>query len=270
MKIRQKRVEVIKLYNRGTGGRSKWVMSKNDLHRILYKYNFTLDKFVGLGIGRRTWINTLEYYKLNLNDIEGLRKMPYIDGNIHGNSGQGFTSHIDINKLRAQNESLIAQDLKRIELVFPGTIGVYSTYHTETLKTSRYFSDLQRTIFDISLSIKKAHARVSKWAKRNNLPYYPIIKSKLEHHFAKILDDLEVSYIPQWPYRGYWYDFYLPELGVLLEIDGGEHSGKTDVAKDNLAKKLELNLVRLEIKDMNSLRHDYNEIKNKVSKIIGL
>ena len=270
MTNKKQTVEVIKLYDRGLQGRKKWVMSDKDLHRFLNKYNFTLTKFLGLGIGRAVWNNTLEYYQLDVNDIEALRKTPYKQTLYHGNSEMGFTSSISIGKLRAQNETLISKELKYIEKYFPGTLAKYAKYHKEPLVASKYLSDLQRTLFEIGLSIRKAHSRISKWARRNDLEYHPLIKSKLEHHFAKIFDELNLRYTPQWPYKGYWYDFYLPDLDILIEIDGGGHSSKRDKIKDELANDLKIELIRFEIKDTNDLRKNYATIKDKVSKILGL
>ena len=48
--------------------------------------------------------------------------------------------------------------------------------------------------------------------------------SKLEEDFARdFLDKLEVKYIYQFEARdiGRWFDFYLPEHNLIIEIDGG-------------------------------------------------
>ena len=48
--------------------------------------------------------------------------------------------------------------------------------------------------------------------------------SKLEEDFAReFLDKLEVKYIYQLEARsiGRWFDFYLPEHNLIIEIDGG-------------------------------------------------
>ena len=48
--------------------------------------------------------------------------------------------------------------------------------------------------------------------------------SKLEEDFARdFLDKLEVKYVYQFEAKeiGRWYDFYLPEHNLIIEVDGG-------------------------------------------------
>ena len=48
--------------------------------------------------------------------------------------------------------------------------------------------------------------------------------SKLEEDFARdFLDKLDVKYIYQFEAKdiGRWYDFYLPQHNLIIEIDGG-------------------------------------------------
>lgn len=83
--------------------------------------------------------------------------------------------------------------------------------------------------------------------------------SKLEEDFAKdFLDKLNVKYIYQFEAKsiGRWYDFYLQEHNLLIEIDGSYyHSDPRLVKEENMNPMQRHNKKVDEIKDKWALMH---------------
>lgn len=56
----------------------------------------------------------------------------------------------------------------------------------------------------------------------------PCTKStSLERYYYMMLTELDVKYIPQFPLGGRYYDAYLPDHNILLELDGAFWHPKT-------------------------------------------
>jgi len=108
-------------------------------------------------------------------------------------------------------------------------------------------------------------------------------RSNLEIIFADLLDDLQIEYEIEKPLKylqGYrYYDFYLIDYGILVEIDGDYWHGKVgkqtyvtmmqkknDYTKNFLAKLRGYELIRIEEK---KLLGDYDEIKENISIRVG-
>lgn len=80
--------------------------------------------------------------------------------------------------------------------------------------------------------------------------------SQPESDLMDILEELDIEYISQYRIKTYLYDVYLPAHNMLIEYDGwfwhysewARENGlvERNVIKDNLAKKVGLELVRLE------------------------
>ncbi len=75
-----------------------------------------------------------------------------------------------------------------------------------------------------------------------------------ESVFAQKLDNLEIKYEEQWvvDYKGIAaiYDFYIPTLRLLVEVDGGYHSTETQKQTDRIKtfiaeQRLKRDLLRL-------------------------
>jgi len=64
----------------------------------------------------------------------------------------------------------------------------------------------------------------------SNSEYYILSKTKKntkpEREFKKIARKLKIKYRQGYKYKGYNFDFYLPELKILVEIDGNYWHGK--------------------------------------------
>jgi len=88
----------------------------------------------------------------------------------------------------------------------------------------------------------------------SNSVYYVLSKTKKntkpEREFKKIARQLKIKYRQGWKYKGYNFDFYLPELKILVEIDGNYWHGKG------------LKLKELNPTQTNSRKND--EKKNKI------
>ena len=106
--------------------------------------------------------------------------------------------------------------------------------------------------------------------------------SKLENRFAKLLKSLKLNYKRQYKIKYKYYDFYLPNYNLLIEIDGNFWHGNkkmypklskmqlenkiNDLYKDGLAKTSGYRIIRF-------WEHEINNnpiaIKQKLLKEIG-
>lgn len=102
-------------------------------------------------------------------------------------------------------------------------------------------------------------------------------RTKPEKLMAEILDFHEVEYEPQFVLGPFCYDFYWPEMGLMLEVDGEYWHGYNvpeqhlrpwharnairDKAKDNYAKKCGLEVWRIPSKVLMSNRVNLMEVR---------
>lgn len=264
-------VEVLKLRKETlSDGRVGQILDKEDFIRLIVNYKLTLTSFLQMGLSRSLWDNTLNYYGWGANDIEGFRLMnPKLNtGNkTHLRGYTGFTTKIPIENIRMGSKASkvkIKALIAYVEGYFPGITEAYSKYHKEPLIAGQYLRDAKREIMELNEAIRAINSRITKWAKKNGLKSLPLINSKLEHHFAKILDELGVKYLPQHKINKYHYDFILPDYGIVIEVDGGAHNKRYDTIKNKLAKEKGLNLVRFDIKDKLQLKQQYENIKSRL------
>lgn len=108
--------------------------------------------------------------------------------------------------------------------------------------------------------------------------------TNLEQLMADMLDDLEIKWEREHPIkymRGHWrwYDFYLIDYEILIEVDGAYWHGKVgkqsyvtmmqkknDYTKNFLAKLRGYELIRVEEK---KLLGDYDGVKESISVRVG-
>lgn len=107
-----------------------------------------------------------------------------------------------------------------------------------------------------------------------------ITESNLEKRFAKeFLDPLKLEYVHQWEAKGIgrWYDYYIPEAKLLIEVDGDYWHGfgltegemgpiqikakQADMAKELWAMEHGIALIRF-------WEHDINNNSKKVMKLL--
>jgi very-short-patch-repair endonuclease len=64
----------------------------------------------------------------------------------------------------------------------------------------------------------------------SNSEYYTLSKKKKntkpEKEFKIVLKELDIKFKQSYKYKGYYFDFYLPELDILVEVDGVYWHGK--------------------------------------------
>jgi very-short-patch-repair endonuclease len=64
----------------------------------------------------------------------------------------------------------------------------------------------------------------------SNSEYYTLSKTKIntkpEIELKTILKELNIKFKQSYKYKGYYFDFYLPELNILIEVDGNYWHGK--------------------------------------------
>ena len=99
----------------------------------------------------------------------------------------------------------------------------------------------------------------------SNSVYYTLSKKKQntkpERELKNILKELNVKFEQPYKYKGYYFDFYLSELDILIEVDGNywhgkglnweelnetqKNSRKNDVKKDKICLESQQSLIRL-------------------------
>ena len=260
-------LEIIKLKQQTLGGSKCWVMSEEDFVRLISKHHLTLQKLLDLGLSRSIWDNTLAYYGWDVNTVEGFRKKPYTQTH-HGNSNYGFSSVIKEAHINRVKDSNIQEYLDYMETMFPGFIDKYSEYHSNPTGVSIYLHDVSRKLLEATHVLKLIHHRVRKWATRVDKPYSKLLHSKLNHTFAKILDELGLQYEVEFRVKGYYFDFYIPKYRVFIEVDGGGHKTDKDVIKESSLPPGD-KLLRFKVRDTIAFKHKYERIKDKICKECG-
>jgi len=106
--------------------------------------------------------------------------------------------------------------------------------------------------------------------------------SNLEKIIAQALDDFGVEYLTQYNLTGRRYDLYLPELNLLIEVDGEYwHYSETaysrgqpvkDAEKNNIAISLGYDMVRLHERDIHKYGAQYivKEILNDRGRVVNV
>lgn len=80
--------------------------------------------------------------------------------------------------------------------------------------------------------------------------YFNIKTSKLEKKFESILKILKLNYIRQYNLGTKFYDFYLPDHNLLIEVDGDYWHGNKKIIKGNLSKMQKRSKINDKLKDM--------------------
>jgi G:T-mismatch repair DNA endonuclease (very short patch repair protein) len=113
----------------------------------------------------------------------------------------------------------------------------------------------------------------------SNSEYYTLSKKKKntkpERELKSILKELNIKFKHSYKYQGYYFDFYLPELNILIEVDGNYWHGKglkweelnaaqqnsrlNDIKKNQLCLDTKQSLIRL-WEDEIEKQHIYNKI----------
>lgn len=261
-------LEIIKLRKHTIDGSENWVMAEEDFIRLISKHKLTLSDLLKAGISRSIWDNTLICYGYDVNSIQGLRERPYKESH-HGNSTFGFSTKISSREGNYANDSKISNYVSFIEKYFQGFTQLYSSYREDPEGVTKIIGEYNKELLELGLSLRYIHSRVRKWAVKVGKPYQKIIHSKLNIAFSKLLDELGVSYLVEYRVYNYFFDFYLPDHKILIEIDGGGHTGDNDLAKEKIIKAPD-KLLRFKIRDRQQLAKKYDTIKNTIIQECGI
>lgn len=141
----------------------------------------------------------------------------------------------------------------------------------------------KKKVLDERIPPKKNVKPKKKWYQREHEEYGT---SKLEERFAKnILDNLKLKYIYQYKAEsiGRYFDFYLPEYNVLIEVDGDyyhsynlDESEMSPMQKKN--KRVDIQKTHWALMNGKPLlriwEHDINEhpekVKEQLKNFLGL
>lgn len=263
MNVEVLKLRVVDLPN-GSQGQ---ILDLEDFKRLFVKYKITLESFMEMGLSRGLWKNTLAYYDLDVNKIEAFRE--YQESK-HIRSYHGFSTEIPIKHLTNHIPSSSVKDyVKYLDSFFPGISKKYYKYKKEKPhKVRDSFFDINRELLDLLDANRKLSRVVKKLAIKNNKkPGKDLSHNKLEHSFSKILDELGLKYENQFTIKDYKYDFKIKNSNILIEIDGGGHTGGNDKKKNRLAKNNNYRLERFKIRSKFYLQQDYENIKDRVSRI---
>lgn len=269
MKLEVIRIREVKLPSGDMGS----ILDLDDFKRLVSTYKITFHEFRDkFGLSRSLWSNTLLFYKLSSQDIFSWRNLIVTHTQLHLNSNHGFSRVIEgqdmvqiapPNKLEGYLDRLIPLCPKIKELW-------YSKISHDPTSLSQDLSNISRDLIESKEVLKKVMNRCRKYAIKNGVEYKRCISSPLEHAIAKILDDLGLSYTPQWFIKPYHYDFYLPTLKIILEVDGSLHNKRFDIKKEKKALKKGFVVKRVVVERKGIKKINYEEYKNKISKALGL
>ncbi len=91
-------------------------------------------------------------------------------------------------------------------------------------------------------------------------------RNRYERYVLEYLTDEDIDYIPQYYVESYAYDVYLPRYKVLIECDGSGHHSASDKAKEILAEKNNLTLIRLDFRNLKTRKKCKNLVQSELSK----
>lgn len=93
-------------------------------------------------------------------------------------------------------------------------------------------------------------------------------QSSLELKLMKILKDENIEYKSQVELRGRYFDFYIINTNLLIEVDGDWHTQETNKPFDKIAVELGYRLIRIRRKEFNdsNLNNLLERVKNEIGK----
>lgn len=265
------KIEVVKLREvnlpNGTKGT---ILDLDDFKRLVSTYKLKLQTFTDeLGFTRGLWDNTILYYNLTSQDIFSWRNLIITHDKLHLNSTHGFSRIV--NHLSKSKPTILDDYLDKLIPICPNIKELwYSKISHDPTGLSKDLSQISRDILESKEALKKLYGRCRKYSKKNNVEHERCISTSLEHAVAKILDDLGLKFSAQFQIKPYHYDFLLKDKNILLEIDGYGHVNKWDEKKEKKAILAGYKLARLLVNKGGIKKHNYEEYRNKINKIIGI
>lgn len=232
-----------------------------------------------LKVGSRIFRHSLNhwYSEEEKAQIKSIRLSKYnrtID-NFHNNKLADFSTALN-------DEDLIM--IKELSKISPDLIDIFNNYHLSETKVEiikrlyGIFEDIK--LYEIWIKDRIYKLRKSLNNKGENLD----ITTKLNVNFKRTRTEtlvgkyfsnrgIDVHYqyrVTQNNKEGsnyYFYDLYLKEYNLLIEIDGPQHVDtiENDSNKDSRAKELGLNLIRIPI---TKSRHEYKNVIRKIEECL--
>ena len=193
------------------------------------------DKF---GIGHRIWALSLNTYYTPL-EIEKLRRKKIM------------STRQSVKPVRWRERA------KVLENFYPGIIKLVEDGNYE--KILGVIRELNHLIYDSKESLRLLLKHVRHGSKRRGLKLN-LVANALEYKVEKVLIELGLNYICQYPIGKRQFDFRVGKL--LIEVDGRYHSERTDKVKNKLAHKKGYKLLRLKESEVKYVQI----IKDKINK----
>lgn len=202
-------------------------------------------------IGHRIWSLSIKESGLTELEVERMRRDKLIS--------RGF---------RLGKVKRVKQRVQQISRVFPDLIKIYEKYklsdpnriHKEVIKIHDKIFELKKDL----QALKKHYKRqvVNSGSKPGNFS-----SNSWEYKVKKILKDQGYKVRVQKRIGKYFFDLYLPEFKILVEVDSDQyHSKEIDKPKNKIAKKKGYKLIRITQKD---IKYD-TIIKDKINTALGV
>lgn len=227
------------------------VSNKNSyLHRVLDKEEFDFyffekklsrKRFMSdLKIGHRVYYNSLEYWYPDFKNSELSRQMCTEK---MSKRDSDFSFSFSVEELN---------QFKRLQVLYPELQDLVSNYHLLEKKKelSIHLFRIYSELFEFQVLIKSRIKDIRR--KLHNKGDFEFLDtnqisfsgSKVEFLISKFLKSEKIQFERQFKISKsdeikrnnfYYYDFYFPELNLLLEIDGGQHNPSMDQEKEEKA-----------------------------------
>lgn len=166
--------------------------------------------------------------KLNISDFILLRNLQYhnLEFSYYKNRKETATSeHIPKKEVLIKMEGLI-----------PGILDKFKEFYYSD--PTRVAEDLYRSylgILNIQFELRKLGALVNaRILLKKKLRKFSFTSNRGEYLVAISLLDSNIEFIHGFPLGEYFYDFFLPKLKTIIEVDGSSHNTKEAKKKDTL------------------------------------
>lgn len=286
----------------------KHYISKEDFDKYALEKGYSRGVMRSLGVGSKTYINSYHLHYPDPEERELIRTSKLSKtkiGNTHGKAKDNTGIHKieqycqqDIQEMAAQNLNLY-QIADRYGVSVPTINKVMDHFGIDLPKNSklngvtyREFKELEHiTGIDLLKEIDsptgidlvrlrnlihQMEIQIQEWKEslasiryRYSLGASAAPRSRYEREVIIYLLELNIDFIPQYRIDKYPYDLYLPELNILIEVDGAGHNNKTDHIKDSLAKEHDIKLIRLDLCHLKSKKQISEKVRSSLLNQLG-
>lgn len=232
---------------KGKSNYSRTVVDENQFKQLFVKEGKSKKWFAKNGVGHRRWRQTLDHWGYDEKTIENLRRNKILKGST-------------LNKTTKFSERVI-----RVSNRFPEIAEALKLYESNPAIMAQTIMDINTSIYELKEDLRLIKKHVNNRLTRNDIKVN-FVANALENKVKIILDELNLNHISSWKVDNSFYDFYLPEYNLLIEVDGKQHhSPKLNLPKNRLAKSKGYKLLRIKEKNVKYVHY----IKDKISKALG-